>query len=205
MKTFRLLCLTTFLSLPVAAVADPVTVTFHGTAGMCEAGPLCNDFIQPVQHGDPFNGSFTIDNGVVSDFSVSFPNITLTATNSVLTTQLFDGREQWAAVTGEILGGYMSIGLTTFDPRFDLLQPGVIWDCGQWGFCGFQIKRSNFPAILAGILEPAAVTAWDNHLLGLPDFDRLNGTLTFDVPARQRRRGHLPGHEPRAHLRQPSH
>ena len=153
-----------FTLLLFASPAAAAMVHFSGTAGSC--APACQSLTpQPVDPGEAFFGSFTLAGDQVSDFFVSFGDFILTADNPVITYHDFtDGPKQWAAVTGTVPGGVMSIGLTTpwKEPEPELLHPTVVWDCLMWSFCGFQIKAApfNLEGIRTNIEDPAAVVAF---------------------------------------------
>ena len=142
-----------------SAWADPTTIYFTGTTGVCRTLP-CDELDVGVLPGRPFTGHFTYDAftptpndwggfaGEVENFVVEFENVSFTANQAELRIQPFDGRRQFVAVLGEIPGGFMTLGVvsTELPARTDLLNAaGITWDCMQWGLCGMQIRVHEAP------------------------------------------------------------
>jgi hypothetical protein len=172
------------------ASADPTTIYFTGTTGVCRSVP-CNELDVGILPGRPFTGHFSYDAftafpndwggfaGDVENFVVEFENITFTANEAELRVQPFNGERQFVAVVGEIPGGFMTIGVTSTElpARTDLLNPtGITWDCLLWGVCGFQIRIHDAPFSNYTLQYPTAVSAFYSPV------DGSNGSLQF-VPA----------------------
>lgn len=157
----------TLVGLALPTPARAATISFAGTAQVCDTPPHCDGFGLPIDTGDSFTGWFRFDGDTPTDFRVSFPRVSFVATDLTLQTQPFDGHIQFANLQGRIAGGlFINIGLTGGEPRPDLLSP-VVWDCRQWFLCGFQLNANGVLAVEEGWLETDAIAAVSSR--GDPD------------------------------------